>query len=178
MKNALPSNNFRKIKVCLIIIILITVCSCSSKGRYEIGINEKIHHDDFEYSVIGYDIAKNLGESREARIDSQVYYLVYFRVENNAQRVNHRWSNSIAYITDEKGNKYENDTTYQKILNSYLHFGWKEQYITPFQKTDTTVLVFTVPIGIKHPYLRVRGSILMGDVPDRARFLKTKIMLY
>jgi hypothetical protein len=163
---------------CPLLIAMIIFCSCSSNGRNEIGMNERIHHDDFEYSVTGYDTTVSLGSGLRKCPDSQFFYLVHFRVENNAGRVNHRWDNSIAFITDENGNRYENDTTLQKILDSGLHFGWEKQYITPAHHTDTTILVFTLPESVRSPFLRVRGSILMGDVFDRGKFLRTKIRLY
>jgi hypothetical protein len=165
--------------------VLTTFCfifflvSCSSnKSVTIIGLNENIHHDDFEYAVTSYSVAKKIVSYQDSIIPFGNFYMINFRVMNKALRVNHPWSNSIAYIIDDDRNIYENNEDAQKILNSISPFGWKEKYLTHFQSTDTTILVFDLPVTIKHPCLMIRGETLMGDFFDRGRFRRTKIKLF
>jgi hypothetical protein len=143
-----------------------------------IGLNENIHHDDFEYAVTSYSLTRQIVNNQDSLIANGNFYLISFRVMNNALRVNHPWSNSIAYIIDEDGIIYENDRDAQKKLNSITPFGWEENYLTHFQSTNTTILVFDLPLTIKNPCLMIRGETLMGDVFDRGKFRRTKVRLY
>jgi hypothetical protein len=162
------------------VLLFMVLISCHSKNEsYIIGLNQNIHHDDFEYSVTSYQITSGLsGVSDNSAPGNGNYYLVHFKVENRAMRVDHQWDNSIAYIADEEGNRFENNKEDQIVLDKSLHFGWNEQYNTRFGTSDSTILVFKLPPAVKKPYLKVRGGILMGDVFDRARFRKMKVKLF
>jgi hypothetical protein len=158
---------------------MISIISCSShKGGEIIGLNQNIHHDDFEYVVTGFTTTHRIASDTDTIIASGIFYLVHFKVINKALQVNHQWNNSIGYIVDEKGDRYENNNDHQMILDKSLKFGWKEMYNTPHGKADTTILVFDLPVNITRPYLMVRGEILMGDVLDTGQFLKIKVRLF
>src|SRR5690349_12695648 len=117
MKPALP---LRLLLVCCVII-----SSCSAKEKI-IGLQQTIHHDDFEYSVQRVERTKTIGKD-DAR---GVFYIVTFQVENRALRVEHRWSNDIAYIVDEIGVRHDNDVDAQQELNRIQTFGYKNEHVT------------------------------------------------
>jgi hypothetical protein len=153
--------------------------SCSSdKSDITIGLNENIHHDDFEYSVTDYSLTKQIGKGQDTITTEGTFYLIHFKVINEAKRVNHSWNNSIAYIIDGEGNIYENNINAQIKLNEVSPFGWNEKYITPFQSVDTSILVFNLPDNVKNPCLMVRGETLMGDFFNRNKFKKMKVRLF
>lgn len=161
-------------------VLFLIFLSCNSEnGGHVIGLNEKIHHDDFEYSVTSFRCTGSLNElpGKTAKNDTN-YYLVHFKVENRALRVGHKWDNTIGYIVDGSGKRYENSTEDQISLDGTLHFGWKEKYTTYSGTSDSTILVFKLPSQVKNPYFMVRGSVLMGDVFDRVRFRKIRVKLY
>lgn len=158
--------------------VLLASCNRNNEKNV-IGLNQNIHHDDFEYSVTRFQKTSSLSESSDQTTSTTGnYYLVHFKVENRALRVNHRWDNSIGYVVDEEGNRYENNIEDQMVLDKSLHFGWKEQYNTRFGTSDSTILVFSLPSNVNKQYLMVRGGTLMGDVFDRARFRKMKVKLF
>jgi len=160
-------------------IILFFVSCNSEKGNLVIGLKENIHHDDFEYSVTSFRKVSDLVKlPDQIKPDSGNYYLIHFRVENRALRVDHKWDNAIGYIIDENGRKYENSKEDQILLDSSLHFGWDERYITSPGNSDSTILVFNLPVSVKNPYLLVRGGILMGDAFNGSRFRKIKVKLF
>jgi len=164
----------------LAVLMFFCLSSCYRKNeKYIIGLNQNIHHDDFEYSVTSYQRTASLSDvSDNSSLATGTYYLVHFKVQNRAMRVNHQWDNSIAYIVDEAGTRFENAREDQIILDKSLHFGWNDQYNTRSGTTDSTILVFKIPPEVQKPYLMVRGGILMGDVFDRARFRKMKVKLF
>jgi hypothetical protein len=164
----------------LAILLVINLLSCKRDNEsYIIGLKQNIHHDDFEYSVTSFTKTAELSEfPGQTTQDGVNYYLVHFKVENRALRVDHQWDNSIGYIVDDNGMRYENSKEEQKLLDKSLHFGWKEQYNTLHGTSDSTILVFKLPLSGTRPYLMVRGGILMGDVFDKARFRKMKVKLY
>jgi len=161
------------------IFFFLIIASCSSqRSSPVIGLNENIHHDDFEYAVTNYSLSKIIEGTQDSIVANGNFYLIHFRVINNALRVDHAWNNSTAYIIDEAGNIFENDKNAQKELNSILPFGCKEKYLTRSQSADTTMLIYDLPLTINHPYLMIRGKTLMGDIFDRNRFRRTKVRLF
>ena len=148
------------------------------KREFVIGLNERIHHDDFEYSVSNYLVSRFLKNGPDTLRAQGVFYLVTFRIDNLAMRVDHKWDNSIAFIVDEKGRIFENKTDVQQFYEKSNSFGLRESYITPAGKSDSTILAFDLPFDVTKPYLKVRGEILMGDMFDGARFRKMRIRLY
>lgn len=165
------------------IILLIAFFSLATgcnraKPEYEIGTDESIQHDDFEYMVKDFHVEKQLGNGIRKSDPDQIFYIMTFSVVNHALRVNHQWDNSIAYVIDASGNIYENNVDLQKDLNEFENFGWQENYSTPFQSSQSTILIFELPVDVDSPCLMVRGRVLMGDVLNGSRFRKTKIRLY
>ena len=153
--------------------------SCKSDNKaYIIGLNQNIHHDDFEYSVTAFKTTPKLETDRDTIFARGIFYLVHFKVVNNALRVGHQWNNSIAYMVDEKGTRYENIEETQVLINRYVPFGLKNIYNTPHGTADSTILVFDLPADAREPYLMVRGEILMGDAFNGARFKKMKVKLF
>jgi len=157
----------------LTILSGVIISSCSSKEKV-IGLRQNIHHDDFEYSVQSIDKTGQIGNLRP----HGTFYVVVFQVENHARRVDHRWNNDVAYMTDETGARHDNDAPAQQELNRVKPFDYKKEYVTPAGETETTTLVFDLPKEVRQPYLQVRGSLLMGDVFDGSQFKRTKIKLF
>jgi hypothetical protein len=149
------------------------MASCSVKEKV-IAVGQNIHHDDFEYSVQNVEKTDHVGDVRA----HGVFYVVKFQVENRARRVDHRWTNSVAYLIDEIGIRYDNEMQAQEELNRIQPFAYKSDYVTPAGSTESTMLVFDVPKTVSQPYLQVRGSILMGDVFDGDQYQKTKVKLF
>ncbi len=157
-----------------IILALFIFSACSSEKT--IGLKENIHHDDFEYSVQNVSKTQFIGSVKA----KSFFYIVTFRVENNAKRVGHDWDNSIAYLTDENGTEYEDSYEFQKRLRfrGTYPFNLLEKYRTQPGETDSTLLVFELPADAKEVYLKVRGEFLMGDLFDGSQFKKTRIKLF
>lgn len=145
--------------------------SCNEKSEnLEIGLNESIYHDDFEYIVTNYEILP---------VDEFTNrYRVEFTVVNNAEVVEHTWNNSIAYIVDSKGNIYHNDINLQIKLNERKPFGWSKVYHTHPKSQESTILVFDLPKKVTKPYLKVTGKFLMGDVFDLNQYKRMKVRLF
>ncbi len=153
-------------------ILLATILfSCKTESdAHEIGLNESIYHDHFEYVVTDYTIIP---------VDEYVNrYLIQFKVVNNAKLVEHSWNNSIAYIVDSKGNIYYNNIGLQKIRNDKYPFGWEQEYHTHAQSEEITTLVFELPKKVTKPYLKVTGKFLIGDFLDLNKFKKMKVKLF
>ena len=166
--------NLETIKTAAIyIIFVLLLLSCSDK-EIIIGLKEKIHHDDFDYSVQYAEKTEFIGNVRS----KGMFYIVTFRVENNAKRVDHKWDNNTAFIIDTNGNVYKNSYEMQVNLKVLRDFQLKEKYITPAGKYEETLLVFDIPNEVKEPYLKVNGDFLMGDLFDGFQFKNTKIKLY
>lgn len=159
-------------KIIFLLILLIGVSiSCNEKSEnLEIGLNESIYHDDFEYIVTNYEILPV--------DDFTNRYRVEFTVINNAEVVEHTWNNSIAYIVDSKGNIYHNDIDLQVKLNEREPFGWNNIYHTHPKSQESTILVFDLPKKVTKPYLKVTGKFLMGDVFDLNQYKRMKVRLF
>ena len=63
-------------------------------------------------------------------------------------------------------------------MNRVKLFGYKPEYVTPAQVTESTMLVFDVSKDVREPYLQVRGEVLMGDAFDGSQYKKTKVKLF
>ena len=152
------------------------LASCASERV--IGMNERIHHDDFEYLVTGCTVTDSIGSGEKQRKAAGEYYVITFVVENHAMRVNHVWTNSIAYVVDDRGNRYEDLPELQKLLNGEKPINYSPEHRTPAGEKESTQLIFDLPKNVTHPFLMVRGDLLMGDVFDRKAFARTKIKLF
>lgn len=122
----------------------------------------RIHHDDFEYTVMEVTRTDRIDDRRAAG----VFYVVTFRVENRAKRVSHRWGADIAYIVDEHGRQFEN-----AMPPGIVH-------ATPAGAVETERLVFDLPADAREPYLKVRGSFLMGDLFDANQYQRQRVRLF
>jgi hypothetical protein len=166
-------------KLLLPIILLVLISSCTSdRSRYVISAGERIHHDDFEYSVSDYVVTRFLKNGSDTLHARGMFYVVTFKVDNEAKRVSHEWKNSTAYIIDERGGKYESDTDAQKFYESYHPFGLKDNYSTAAGSSDSTILIFDLPFNVTRPGLKVRGEILMGDIFNGVKFRKMLVRLF
>jgi hypothetical protein len=169
--------NAMKINYLLIFSVLLTACR-QGKTDYVIGLKQNIHHDDFEYSVSNYLVSRFLNNGKDTLNAQGVFYMVTFRTDNNAMRVDHKWDNSIAYIVDERGRIFENKTDVQQFYEKSHSFGLKDKYITPAGRSDSTILAFDLPFNVTRPCLKVRGETLMGDMFDRGKFRRMMIKLF
>ena len=157
---------------------LFMLMACTTSEEKIIDPGQPIHQDDFEYVVNTFSIQNNIESSKDTLIANGQYYLISFTVINTAKRVNHRWKNTIAYVMDENGNKYENNKDAQVVLNSIKPFGYEAEYVTTFQTEESTIFIFDLPEDVHKPYLMVRGETLMGDFFDGDQFSKTKVKLF
>jgi len=163
----------------LVISFMLINISCKSGKKGDIiGLNKNIHHDDFEYSVTSFSTTPKIKTDKDTILANGIFYIIHFKVVNNAIRVGHQWDNSIAYLVDGKGNRYENINDNQIALNKSIPFNLKEEYNTPHGTADTTILVFDLPSDAREPYLMIRGGILMGDVFNAGRFRRMKVKLF
>jgi|WetSurMetagenome_2_1015567.scaffolds.fasta_scaffold00002_18 hypothetical protein len=167
-----------KMKNIIPLILILVATSCSRRTEYVITPGERIHHDDFEYSATEVIVTRFIKNGSDTLFAKGMFYLVRFKVENRARRVNHEWDNSIAYITDERAGEFENVPSVQQFYDKAKPFGWKENYITTAGSSDSTCLAFDLPFTVTMPYMKVRGSILMGDIFDGALFRRVRIKLY
>jgi hypothetical protein len=166
-------------KYTLLLISLLLLTSCNSNKTCNIiGVGERIHHDDFEYSVTNYFITRFLKNGTDTLKADGMFYLVKFRVENRAMRVGHNWDNNIGFIVDGSGGKYENVPQVQQFFEKSNPFGYSEKYNTPAGASDSTYLAFDLPFTVTKPYFMVKGETLMGDMFDRGRFRRMMIRLF
>jgi len=158
-------------------VAMVVLFSACARERM-VGLNENIHHDDFEYRVTQFLVTDAIGSGELRRQASGRFYIVTFEVGNRAKRVGHDWDNAIAYIIDERGRSYENLPELQQALNIVQPFNYAPKHSTPAGETGSTRLVFDLPRDLERPCLMMRGELLMGDVFDGKAFTKTKVKLY
>jgi hypothetical protein len=162
-----------------LLFTLVLLLSCSKSADFHtLSVRQKIHHDDFEYSVSSYVVTNYLRSGKDTLYAHGMFYLVNFRVDNNAKRANHSWNNRIAYIIDGKGGVYENIPSIQQYFLKSRKFNLKENYVTPAGTSDSTYLAFDLPFTVTKPCLMVRGQVLMGDIFDRLKFRRMLIELF
>ena len=161
----------------LLLVGVMTSCT-TDDSEMVIGLNEPIHHDDFEYSVTDFTIQEKVGGETGALTAKGKFYIVNFQVVNDAKRVNHLWNNEIAYVKDDDGTIYENQKDAQLALDKQTPMGWQEKYVTEAQSKDSILFVFDLPSDVKHPCLMVRGETLMGDFFDGGKFKRAKVKLF
>ncbi len=154
-------------------LALIIFAQCSSNDK-TLAVGEKVQHDDFFYSVEKVSNSNTIGDKKT----NGLYYIVTFKVQNDAKKVDHEWKNDISFVTDENGIVYENNIELQKLLNSRSLFGFKESYSTKAGESETTEFIFDIPLTVKQPYLKYRGDFLMGDMFDGNQFKNSKIKLF
>lgn len=164
-------------KTKLILFSILTaafIFSACSSNEKTLGVGDKVQHDDFFYSVEKVATSNTISN----KVTGGMYYIVTFKVQNDAKRVDHEWNNNVAFVTDENGKIYENSNDLQKFLNSLNSFGYKDTYVTKAGTTESTTFIFDVPAGVKQPYLKFRGDFLMGDLFDGNQFKNSRIKLF
>ncbi len=154
----------------LLLIIGLSLSCKNGSEHLEIGLNEIIYHDNFEYLVTDFKVLS---------VDEYTKrYRVKFKVINNDKVLKHTWKNSIAYLVDSKGNIYNNNKKLQIKLNEREPFGWENEYHTYPKSEKTTTLIFDLPKKVTQPYLKVTGEFLIGDVLDLSEYKKMKVRLF
>src|SRR5262245_30788826 len=156
-----------------VLIALCLAAGCSTEERV-IGIGDVIHHDDFEYSVRDVATAPDIN----GRSAAGVFYIVTFQVENRAKRVNHIWTNDIAYLVDERGRTYENAAASQHALLQSRSKEQPERHVTEAGAIERTIFVFDLPNDVHEAYLKVRGETLMGDVFNGNQFRRMRVRVF
>jgi hypothetical protein len=166
-------------KKLLFLCCVIALVSCKRTPELNmISVGERIHHDDFEYSVSNYMVTNYLKHGTDTLHANGMFYIVNFKVENRALRVNHVWSTSIGFIIDGAGGKYENIPEDQEFFAKMHPFAFHDRFTTPAGASDSTYLVFDLPLTVTKPCFLVRGETLMGDMFDRGKFRRTLIKLF
>lgn len=160
-----------KLPIICTVLLAVLLFSCKNDSEdLEIGLNESIYHDDFEYLVTDFKVLS---------VDEYTKrYRVKFKVINNAKVLKHNWKNSIAYMVDSKGNIYNNNKELQIKLNESEPFGWENEYHTYPKSEETTTLIFDLPKKVTQPYLKVSGKFSMGDILNLSEHKKMKVKLF
>jgi hypothetical protein len=152
----------------------LALVSAACGAERVVGVGDRVRHDDFLYSVVGVERAKQIGN----RSAQGTFHIVTFQVENRAGRVVHEWNNDIAYVVDERGRQFDNDQVAQHALDDATPFGLRDSYVTRAEMDQRTKLVFDLPDDVKSPYLKFRGFLLMGDVFDGNLYKRTRVRLF
>lgn len=142
-----------------------------------IGLGERIHHDDFEYSVVDVKKMKSIGEGENPVAAKGVFYIVTLKVENRAIRVDHEWDISMAYVEDESGRKYERSLEGQEARDEAQGIHNAALHTTPPGVSETADVVFDLPADAKNPCLKIWKDVLMGDMFDGIAYRKVKVQL-
>jgi hypothetical protein len=159
-----------------VVLLALSLQSCGKERM--IDVNQRIHHDDFEYTVLSFAAKKSIGPAGREATTPGVFYVVTFRVENRARRVKHHWADDIAYIIDRDGVRYGNNPEARALLYEQLARPLQRVFDTPAGRTDTTLLVFELPGTVHDPCLGVNGDFLMGDLLDGNAFAAARVKLY
>ncbi len=152
-------------------VLLITSCSGDEKI---LNIGDKLQHDDFYYSV--QKVMKSpdfVGKKADG-----MFYVVMFKVQNDAKRTEHEWNRKVLYVVDENGKEYENKLELQKEYSRINYEEYKENYKTAAGSSDSAVVVFELPNSVKQPYIKYRGDFLMGDLFSGNTFKNSKVKLF
>lgn len=160
--------------IILAVALAVLSIACQPTTDKEISLGEPIRHDDFFYSATHVLVQDSIGTTKPRGR----FWIVTLQVNNQAKRVDHPWTNSVAFITDTHGHTYTNQPHIQQQLNALHPFGWQQTYITSAGHTDTSQLVFDLPKSFKKPFLQYQGELLMGDVLDGQQFVHTKVRLF
>lgn len=152
-------------------ILLLQGCSREEKV---LNIGDKLQHDDFFYSV--QKVMKTpdfVGKKADG-----TYYVIMFKVQNDAKRTEHEWNRNVLYVVDENGREYENKAELQKEYSRINYEEYRESYKTAAGKSDSAVVVFELPNSVKQPYIKYRGEFLMGDLFSGNAFKNSKVKLF
>src|SRR4030095_2926085 len=164
------------IKIAFITFSTILFLSCADERIA--GLNEKIRHDDFLYSITDITKGSLIKDGSGIFKAKGNFYIVKLKIINEAKRVEHKWDNKAVYVVDAAGKEYENDTEAQKIYYKSNMMEYKDQYNISASSTGETTYIFDLPKDVKEPYLKFRGNFLMGDFFDGGKFTKTKVKMF
>ncbi len=142
-----------------------------------IGFGEKIHHDDFDYSVLKVEKLKTLGDGTRSVSTQGTFYVVTLKVENNAIRVNHQWDISMAYVEDQTGRKYRHSVKAQKVWDEAQSIPNAAVHNTSHGAVETADIVFDLPEIVQNPCLKIWKDVLMGDMFDGVAYRRVKVQL-
>lgn len=119
-----------------------------------VAIGQPIRHDDFLFTVERV--------TRESRVDG-VRYHVAILVQNQALRVDYRWRNDIAYVTDRRGVRYRPTSSGQFVLGP--------------GESRTAGLTFDLPRDARDVKLQFWDGIFMGDALNGGAYANARIVL-
>jgi hypothetical protein len=123
-------------------------------------IGTPVRQDDFTYTVTRVVKVKK---------SENVSYVVTIRVDNEAKRVDYRWSDDIASVSDSTGRRYRAVAASSSVA--------AERTPIPPGGSATYDLIFNLPADAKYPMLRYWNGVLMGDVFDGIAYSRTAIAL-
>jgi hypothetical protein len=123
-------------------------------------IGKPVRQDDFTYTVTRVLKVQNA---------DTVSYVVTIRVDNDAKRVDYRWSDDTAFVTDAAGVRY-------RAIASKTAAAVQRAPIPPGASAEYD-LAFSLPADAKNPMLHYWNGILMGDVFDGLAYSRTEIAL-
>ncbi len=140
-------------------LIAIVITYVRSLPMDIVPIGQAVRQDDFTYTV-----TRVLKE----RTADTVSYVVTIRVNNDAKRVDYRWSDDTVFVTDAAGRRYRAAApTTPAADRAPISPGASAAYD----------LTFDLPADAKNPMLRYWNGILMGDVLDGLAYTRTAVAL-
>lgn len=152
-------------------LTLLAACSGTPKT---LNVGDKLKHDDFFYSIQKVMKTPDFVGSKSRG----TFYVVMFKVQNDAKRVEHPWDRNVVYMVDENGKEYENNIELEKEYSRINYEQFKDKFVTAAGTSDSTVLVFDIPNNVKEPYIKYRGDFLMGEMFDGNQFKNSKVKLF
>ena len=168
-----PKYIMKKILYLLLALFLPLFSKCSSDEKI-LNVGDKLQHDDYIYSVQKVmKTADFVGKKADG-----MFYVIMFKVQNDAKRTEHEWSRGVLYVVDENGKEYENKLDLQKEYSRINYEEYRESYKTAAGSSDSAVVVFELPNTVKQPYIKYRGDFLMGDLFSGNAFKNSKVKLF
>jgi uncharacterized protein DUF4352 len=122
-------------------------------------IGQPVRQDDFTYTVTRI--------LKERNADT-VSYVVAIRVNNDAKRVDYRWSDDAVFVADAAGRRYRAASSTTLAA---------DRAPIPPGASAAYDLTFRLPADAKNPMLRYWNGILMGDVFDGLAYARTAVAL-
>ena len=139
-------------------LIAIVITYVRSPPMDIVPIGQPLRQDDFTYTV-----TRVLKE----RTADTVSYVVTIRVNNDAKRVDYRWSDDMVFVTDAAGRRYRAAAPAASADRAAIPPGASAAYD----------LTFDLPADAMNPMLRYWNGILMGDVFDGLAYARAAVAL-
>ncbi len=127
-----------------------------------VAVGEPVRQDDFLYTVTSVSTK---------RAHASTVYAVTLRVDSQARRVDYRWSDDNAYVTDDSGRRYVSSTSTADAATD------ESASPVPPGGTGVFTLDFELPNDARSPMLHYWNGIMMGDVLDGAAYARVAIPL-